>query len=441
MRITTAISVALLSLSGNAAADVIRWTNPAGGNWDDATNWDIGRVPDVTDVAIFELESVYTVTFGSQPRFDSVDISKGEIDFELGDVAAICLGSEFGTRSITVAGAAPHNPILRLRGGLMLAKCPDSDPDTSLPEALLAVGLPSAGKPNGRLFIHDVGTYTSDLPSITLRVRVGGNGLMHLISGPFGWSQGIVDSNSVTYFVDEQASAIIDGDLTGSAIYGNGNWVINGNLDGFDNHLSFGEAFITSGTDLRTEDLYPGATTLTQPTDFGGDFIYPGTMIFKEPGNTILGFSLDRTHLIIEYQDVPEIAWHVEDLWVFNPKISVHAATATGFPIPPSAITLLEGSTGNSVGLETGTLELPFASDSELVTVRVQGQTKIWLQMAEPGWCRADQDFNGVLNFFDIVAFINHYNNGEPWAQMNEEQRLNFFDVADYIALFNAGCP
>jgi len=57
--------------------------------------------------------------------------------------------------------------------------------------------------------------------------------------------------------------------------------------------------------------------------------------------------------------------------------------------------------------------------------------------------CPADlADPAGTLNFFDIVAFIDLYNSGDPGADLAEPfGSLNFFDVAAYVDLYNAGCP
>lgn len=48
----------------------------------------------------------------------------------------------------------------------------------------------------------------------------------------------------------------------------------------------------------------------------------------------------------------------------------------------------------------------------------------------------------GVLNFFDIVEFINLYTLMDPAADLAAPfGAFNFFDIAAYIALYNAGCP
>ena len=56
--------------------------------------------------------------------------------------------------------------------------------------------------------------------------------------------------------------------------------------------------------------------------------------------------------------------------------------------------------------------------------------------------CPADLDGNGLLNFFDVAAFIALYNAGDPAADLAPPFGVfNFFDIAAYMALYNDGCP
>ncbi|MCC5823664.1 MAG: immunoglobulin domain-containing protein [Phycisphaerales bacterium] len=55
--------------------------------------------------------------------------------------------------------------------------------------------------------------------------------------------------------------------------------------------------------------------------------------------------------------------------------------------------------------------------------------------------CHADLDDNGVLNFFDIAAFLAYYQIQDPIADWNGDGLFNFFDFAAYLDAFNAGCP
>lgn len=48
----------------------------------------------------------------------------------------------------------------------------------------------------------------------------------------------------------------------------------------------------------------------------------------------------------------------------------------------------------------------------------------------------------GVLNFFDISAYLGLYNAGASGADIAEPfGQINFFDISAYLGLYNAGCP
>jgi hypothetical protein len=47
----------------------------------------------------------------------------------------------------------------------------------------------------------------------------------------------------------------------------------------------------------------------------------------------------------------------------------------------------------------------------------------------------------GVLNFFDLAAYLALFNAQDDAADLNDDGALNFFDVSTYLNLFNAGCP
>ncbi|MFK7884409.1 MAG: FG-GAP-like repeat-containing protein [Phycisphaerales bacterium] len=71
------------------------------------------------------------------------------------------------------------------------------------------------------------------------------------------------------------------------------------------------------------------------------------------------------------------------------------------------------------------------------------GNTCVRVFFAQAASCPADlvEPF-GVLNFFDVSAFITAFNAADPAADLAEPfGTLNFFDVSAYIAAYNAGCP
>jgi|GEM_PF-6905383 len=434
---------AVLLFASVVGADEINWINPSGGMWDSPENWSTGRVPDVLDTAVFDLPAIYTITFDTQPRYDRLVVTKGEIDFELGDVAAMCLGSELGVREMVIAGSPLDAPVLRLHDGIMLAACPNSDPDGSVPEGLIIIGNPDQNQPAGTLEVYTVGSVDPNLNVRTLRIRARGDGVFHVVEGSFGWSLGLTSDNSVTYSIEAPAIVIVDGVLVGSSVQGDGNWTINGHLREFDDQLEFGEALVTSTTSLYSEDFYPGYMVAQHSISLTGEWLYPGIIRFLKPTNTI-DFEQLLCEIVAQIDTTTNIMWIGHDqTYRFQPVISVDAMSASAFPEPPATFVLFEGGYASSIDTDviaSGTLELPYPSDARVVATS-DNPVRLWLRMAPLGWCVADQDFNGVINFFDIVAFIDHYNAGEPWAQMNDDADLNFFDVAEYINQYLTGCP
>lgn len=61
--------------------------------------------------------------------------------------------------------------------------------------------------------------------------------------------------------------------------------------------------------------------------------------------------------------------------------------------------------------------------------------------ITEPPSCPQDLDGNGLLNFFDISAFLGLFNAQDPVADWDNNGLFNFFDISAYLASFNAGCP
>jgi hypothetical protein len=56
--------------------------------------------------------------------------------------------------------------------------------------------------------------------------------------------------------------------------------------------------------------------------------------------------------------------------------------------------------------------------------------------------CQADFNKDGVLNFFDISAYLAGFNAQDPDADIAPPTGTwNFFDLAAFISLYNAGCP
>ena len=48
---------------------------------------------------------------------------------------------------------------------------------------------------------------------------------------------------------------------------------------------------------------------------------------------------------------------------------------------------------------------------------------------------------DGLLDIFDVFAFLNAFNAGSLEVDMNGDGLLDIFDVFEYLDAFNAGCP
>ena len=55
--------------------------------------------------------------------------------------------------------------------------------------------------------------------------------------------------------------------------------------------------------------------------------------------------------------------------------------------------------------------------------------------------CLADLTGDGVLNFFDVSAFLQAFGASDPIADFTGDGVYNFFDVSAFLQAFAAGCP
>ena len=55
--------------------------------------------------------------------------------------------------------------------------------------------------------------------------------------------------------------------------------------------------------------------------------------------------------------------------------------------------------------------------------------------------CAADLNGDGVLNFFDVSAFLSAFSAADSVADFNGDGLFNFFDVSAFLNAYGAGCP
>ena len=76
----------------------------------------------------------------------------------------------------------------------------------------------------------------------------------------------------------------------------------------------------------------------------------------------------------------------------------------------------------------------------------VWGENIGWINLDDPNIfvalaCPADLNNDGVLNFFDVSAFLTAYSSGDPIADFTGDGIFNFFDVSAFLSAYSAGCP
>lgn len=94
-------------------------------------------------------------------------------------------------------------------------------------------------------------------------------------------------------------------------------------------------------------------------------------------------------------------------------------------------------------------IRLNHSGFSGLDTPEENGSTSISWTITAPSACSADfapvGNPDGILNFFDVTAFIAAFSAMDPAADFspvgNPDGLFNFFDVTAYIMAFSAGCP
>ncbi len=55
--------------------------------------------------------------------------------------------------------------------------------------------------------------------------------------------------------------------------------------------------------------------------------------------------------------------------------------------------------------------------------------------------CQPDLNDDGVLDFFDISAFLTAFSAMDPVADFNDDGSYDFFDISAFLTAYSAGCP
>lgn len=163
---------------------------------------------------------------------------------------------------------------------------------------------------------------------------------------------------------------------------------------------------------------------------------FPATLPIREMLATTDITNTDSANYVVEVQDNNN-SDAIDSSAAYHAAGTLTIEFINGFdPVDYWSTSIIQADGGVTGRYDT--IVAPVPSDSRLI-VRARYLPD---EIRVGAVCKPDIDFNGVINFFDITAFIALFNAQDPDADIAAPfGAWNFFDIATYIGQFNAGCP
>lgn len=159
------------------------------------------------------------------------------------------------------------------------------------------------------------------------------------------------------------------------------------------------------------------------------------TLSITPPGSDPISTDLDALPV-----DLP-VSGRITRLGDGSVRVTVSAATDLGgsdLPLPSDPLPTIPVSLP-TLGSATANVLLTLVPESLAADTTIAVELVV---LGEPTGCDADLTGDGLLNFFDLAAYMALYNDQNPAADLAPPTGLlNFFDLAAYLDLYNTGCP
>jgi glycosidase len=84
---------------------------------------------------------------------------------------------------------------------------------------------------------------------------------------------------------------------------------------------------------------------------------------------------------------------------------------------------------------------VPGENTVTVVAIEDSGNARVLNETVILNACEVDLTGDGLINFFDVSAFLSAFAAGDPIADFNDDGQFNFFDVSAFLSAFSAGCP
>lgn len=299
------VCLALEALESRATPAVIGWTNPAGGAWDDANNWDLGRTPQPDDDVVIRSLN-YEAVIDHARGTDAVQSVSSQV--ASGTLAITNLSS------LNVTGAIDVPNLTAATGGEITANNTGSLRSNLRAEAGGAIHLPMLTGYNAVIFTRLTATGSGsliDLPALTTLMATTGRSGEGEVRLDLGADQGgVINLPALTtvlghppdFFIGFTALRASDGgtfllDTAGSVTFADSGSL---NVDpGAD--LQAGDIVVDQGGDLTVDGALEAASvfvrsnaTVTGTVTVGGDFTLSNGTTDLRAGTVAVGGLFDN---------------------------------------------------------------------------------------------------------------------------------------------------
>lgn len=168
MKNSHALAIALTTIAGHAAAQPAAWNNPAGGNWNTASNWTPAAVPNAPTIdAVLGLTDAYAVLCNLSPSLATLAITNPLATLDIP-----------GGNTISVSGGLLHNDgLIRINSNATIFNAALAFPATA---SVTGTGMLHLGAPSGEPDIFDAQLSASAGAVVTIGQDqlISGNGVL-----------------------------------------------------------------------------------------------------------------------------------------------------------------------------------------------------------------------------------------------------------------------
>lgn len=245
------------------------------------------------------------------------------------------------------------------------------------------------------------------------------------------------NGSDVDEVIDDQGAML--GPLTADAVAGfsNANGVFDGSVSG---SASFTDAssgsFFASSSFMGSDSGLPGAMGSfghTLSSEFEYQFIIDGDGTLEIDGVLTNSSTVFESFILLSMSSESTIGG---GFFGFFYSESITDAANTG-SVPFTRSIPLEAPSGSYRLRVLISSSGSGQRDQEQINASVDASFQIFTDAA----CPADLNGDGVLDFFDVSAFLTAFNSMDPIADLTGDGSFDFFDVSAFLSAYGSGCP